>query len=295
MSYLSFLHFLSDNLRMVEQMKKYDAISHGKPLPSCEVDFVLIGAGLPRTGTMSTYTALEKILPGKCHHMARVGTDKTDRNVTFWLKAVVGDVTDEEWRQFVKDERLSAGVDYPVSLFWRDLVRIYPNAKVLLNDRDPVRWYESVRNTILQVVGVSTGPLARFNPLLQLVMFVSGRGKVLVVPKTLCYAETALGSAFPRGMFGAVEDGQEEAVKFFNAWKAQVIREVPADRLLVWQVKEGWGPLCSFLGLPVPEEPFPNVNDTPSMLQRIGIIKKLVLGTWAVTAVGLASAVYCLL
>ena len=74
------LNFLSDNLRMVEQMKKYDAISHGKPLPSCEVDFVLIGAGLPRTGTMSTFTALEQLLPGRCHHMARVANDQTDRS-----------------------------------------------------------------------------------------------------------------------------------------------------------------------------------------------------------------------
>ena len=73
-------------------------------------------------------------------------------------------------------------------------------------------------------------------------------------------------------------------IRFFNAWKAQVIREVPADRLLVWQVKEGWAPLCQveifiniryfspmlqFLGVPVPEEPFPNVNDTPTMLRRL--------------------------
>ena len=96
-------------------------------------------------------------------------------------------------------------------------------------------------------------------------------------------------------MFGAVEDGQEEAVRFFNAWKAQVMREVPADRLLVWQVKEGWGPLCNFLGLPVPEEPFPNVNDTPSMLKKINLLRRIVFGTWAVTTAGVASAIYCLL
>jgi hypothetical protein len=104
-------------------------------------------------------------------------------------------------------------------------------------------------------------------------------------------------------MFGAVEAGQEEAVRFFEAWKAQVVKEVPAERLLVWQVKQGWGPLCEvaiiihqpsainhlppaishqppaslvftqislqFLGVPVPEQPFPNMNDTPSMLKRI--------------------------
>ena len=95
---------------------------------------------------MSTYCALEMILPGKCHHMARcnishfrfillkyisrVGTDETSRNISFWPKAVAGDVSEVEWRQFIKTERLSAGVDYPISLFWKDLVKIYPNAKV---------------------------------------------------------------------------------------------------------------------------------------------------------------------
>ena len=136
-------------INMGEETKEFDAHAKGKALPSSEVEFVLIGAGLPRTGTMSTFTALEMILPGKCHHMARLMSDKTDRNTTFWLRAVRGEVTDGDWRQFVKDERLSAGVDYPISLFWKDLLRIYPNAKVLLNDRDPVRWYKSVKNTIL--------------------------------------------------------------------------------------------------------------------------------------------------
>ena len=98
---------------MSEEANEFDALAKGKELPSSEVEFVLIGAGLPRTGTMSTYAALEMILPGKCHHMARVMSDKTDRNTTFWLRAVRGEVTDADWRQFVKDERLSAGVDYP--------------------------------------------------------------------------------------------------------------------------------------------------------------------------------------
>ena len=74
-----------------------------------------------------------------------------------------------------------------------------------------------------------------------------------------------------------------------------MISAAPADRLLAWQVKESWGPLCTCLGLPVPKEHLPNVNDNPSVLKRIGIIKKVVLGTWAVTTVGLASAVYCFL
>ena len=192
---------------MVEEIQKFDTLMTGKALPSSQVDFVLIGAGLPRMGTMSTYAALEMILPGKCHHMARVMSDKTDRNTTFWLRAVRGEVTDGDWRQFVKDERLSAGVDYPSSLFWKDLVRIYPNAKVLRNDRDPVRWYESVNNTILQIGKLSSSPLMMLNPIMQLMLLLSGKRQVSKVPKETGFAETALGRDFPRGMYGAVEDG----------------------------------------------------------------------------------------
>ena len=111
-----------------------------------DVEFVLIGAGkvffhsdqntvdilgLPRTGTLSTWTALEQLLPGKCHHMLRAFMGPNDDQ--FWSRASRGELTDTDWKEFIRTERLSAEVDYPMSLYWRDLVRLYPNAKVLHN------------------------------------------------------------------------------------------------------------------------------------------------------------------
>ena len=215
------------------------------------------------------------------------------RNTSFWLRAVRGDLTDTDWRQFVRSERLSAGVDFPTALFWRDLVRLYPTAKVLLTDRDPVKWYQSVKTTILEITRISCGPLSRFNPAMLLVKLFMGKSGVMEVAQVVSEAETALGPDFPRGMFGAVEDGEEEAVRFFTAWKAQVVKEVPASRLLVWQVREGWGPLCHFLGLEVPEEPFPSLNDTASMLGKVGLVRRVVLASWAVTAACMAAGIYC--
>ena len=203
-----------------------------------------------------------------------------------------GGLTDTVWRQFVREEKLSAGVDYPTALFWKDLVRLYPNAKVLLTDRDPVKWYQSVKTTILEITRISCGPLSRFNPAMLLVKLFMGKSGVMEVARVVSEAETALGPDFPRGMFGAVEDGEEEAVRFFTAWKAQVVKEVPASRLLVWQVKEGWGPLCHFLGLPEPEENFPNVNDTTEMLGRIVMMRRILLGTWAINAIGAGLVLY---
>merc|ERR1719348_1929407 len=84
-----------------------------------EVDYVLIGAGLPRTGTASTCTAREILLPGKCHHMQRAHSGKGD--AILWPKAKSGEARETDWREFIKSEGLSASVDYPMSLYWRDL------------------------------------------------------------------------------------------------------------------------------------------------------------------------------
>ena len=80
-------------------------------------------------------------------------------------------------------------------------------------------------------------------------------GKSIPPAITTVNGPTYLGPKYPDGMFGAIDAGEETAVRFFNDWKAQVIREVPAERLLVFEVKEGWAPLCKFLGVPQPEEP----------------------------------------
>ena len=87
-----------------------------------DVDIILIGAGLPRTGTKSTHAALSQLLPGKCHHMSSVVTCTTDNNAQFWLAALDGMVGDQDWRTFIKAEGLSATVDYPSAYFWRKLM-----------------------------------------------------------------------------------------------------------------------------------------------------------------------------
>ena len=109
-----------------------------------------------------------------------------------------------------------------------------------------------------------------------------------------CRAETCLGARYPGGMFGAVDAGQETAVGFFNEWNAEVIREVPADKLLVFEVKQGWSPLCQFLGVPEPEVPFPNVNDTKEQEENLAKMKKLCLVIWSLVAASVGTAVYFL-
>ena len=128
-------------------MTKQESYKLTKPV-SGEVEYVLIGAGLPRTGTLSTFNALEQVLPGRCHHMARAHSGFPDQE--FWTRASLGQLSDQDWREFIRESQLSASVDYPMSLFWKDLARLYPKAKVVLTVRDPVKWYNSVGNTIRQ-------------------------------------------------------------------------------------------------------------------------------------------------
>merc|ERR1711915_1127770 len=94
------------------------------------------------------------------------------------------------------------------------------------------------------------------------------------------------------GMFGAVEAGEAAAVEYYNDWKAEVLSQVPKERLLVWHAKEGWKPLYNFLGVPVPDVPFPNVNDTPSVLANLRKIKRIRNILWAIIIGGFAASVY---
>jgi len=251
-----------------------------------EVEFVLIGAGLPRTGTTSCFTALEQLLPGKCHHMARAFTGR--RDAVFWPQAARGEVFEEEWKEFIKAEGLSAAVDYPMSLYWKDLMKIYPNAKVLLTVRDPVKWYLSVRNTIRQMAGFMMESLGALP--MRLIGKMLGRpvGPALFT----CDSTTYLGAKYPHGMFGAVDAGQETAIRFFNDWTAEVIKEVPADRLLVFEVKQGWAPLCKFLDVPEPKEPFPNTNDTKEQQERLSKLRKICLLLWSLAAASVGTVAY---
>merc|ERR1719348_2024340 len=89
--------------------------------------------------------------------MARVASDNTSRNKDHWKKAIEGDVSEKDWKEFIRLEGMSAGVDFPISIFYKELMEIYPNAKVLFTDRDPEKWYESVKNSIMKMAPFFSG------------------------------------------------------------------------------------------------------------------------------------------
>ena len=98
-------------------------------------------------------------------------------------------------------------------------------------------------------------------------------------------------------LFDLIESGEEECVKFYKQWVEEVRATVPKERLLVFSVKEGWGPLCQFLGLPQPQEPFPHLNDAATINRefskiRVGSRIWLLLVPSVLMAVAAGSFVY---
>ena len=199
----------------------------------------VIGAGFGRTGTLSLKAALEQIGFGPCAHMMPLIEDQAQARK--WLDAaheVPGalDAATDGYR---------STVDWPGAYFWRELVERHPAAKVVLTVRDPEAWYDSTCRTIY--------PAAM---------------KALDLPEMPPFAEMAHAVVWD-GTFKARFADRDFAISVFERHNDEVRRVVPAGRLLEFEVKQGWAPLCDFLGVPVPDTEFPRLNDTATFQARL--------------------------
>ncbi|MFC6081777.1 sulfotransferase family protein [Sphaerisporangium aureirubrum] len=204
----------------------------------------VIGAGFGRTGTFSLKAALERLGFAPCYHMKEVLDHPA--MIYQWLDIAEGRSTDFD----AVFDGYAATVDWPAAAYWRELIEYYPDAKVLLTVRDPERWYESMRATILS--RAHHGPGLR-NRLFTTLLRLRGSDMYAFIRMTRV--------AVSEKVFGGSATDRETLIKAFHAHVREVRETVPADRLLVYEVKQGWEPLCAFLGVPVPDEPFPWLND----------------------------------
>jgi Sulfotransferase domain len=210
----------------------------------------LIGAGLPRTGTLTQKVALEQLGLAPCYHWVNVIADLDQ--VELWDRALDGEAI---WDRVFDGQQ--ATVDWPGGYFYRELIDAYPDAKVLLSVRDPQSWEPSFRETIWTM---SYG---------QTLMPLLARARAEIDPQWKRYLELVDRMFWgPQGTFAAGNEPQQLIDQMLEH-NAEVQRVVPADRLLVWEVTDGWEPLCEFLGLDVPDEPLPHANDRDTFLQRV--------------------------
>jgi hypothetical protein len=214
------------------------AVPMGAPAPTLRV----IGAGLGRTGTLSMRHALVRLGFGPCDHMHE-NFDHPER-FALWDEALRRKCAGEpiDWRPLLAG--FQAIVDWPGAYFWRELTAAHPRAKGVLTVRDPERWYASIQATIfpfLDLLDADGGPR---------------------MPGNVIRTHT----------FGDRFGDRVHCQAVFAAHNRAVREAIAPERLLVFDVKQGWEPLCAFLEVPVPEgEPFPHVNDTAEFKADAGM------------------------
>lgn len=202
-----------------------------------EDGLVVVGAGFGRTGTMSMKAALERLGFGPCHHMVEAFARPDDFDQ--WAAAVRG----EPWDAARALDGYRATLDFPSCVVWRELWEANPGSKVLLTTRSSESWWTSFDATI--------GPEMRG-----------------FTPEPGMEGVRRLFDALDEVVFGGRSDQRDAAVAAFEAHNRSVVETVPPDQLLVHSVGDGWGPLCEFLGVEVPDEPFPSSNSTAEFHAR---------------------------
>ena len=226
----------------------------------------LIGAGFMRTGTLSTQAALQT-LGYPCYHMKEVPQAKG--HLDSWL-GLVADHAPMYWKTLFQN--YEATVDMPACIYYEQLMQEFPDAKVLLNVRDPDKWYDSF--AALKGTMVQLRPISRFIPKLG---------------KFVRFGDALLGSVF------SGDASKENCIRVFNAHNEVVQQTVPKGRLLVFRVQYGWEPLCEFLGCEVPNEPFPHLNEGTATIKELA--RRVLIGPWArrvaFAAAGVGAAILC--
>lgn len=217
----------------------------------------VIGVGMHRTGSMSVKAALERLGFGPCYHGMEALRRSTDGE--HWLAAYEtgGDV---DWSQIFKGYR--ATLDWPTIYFWEDLATAYPDARILLTERDPELWWSS-HVSLFQLT-------AKFDQEL------TDEQRQWAQESGFARMFAALSTIVPATFDGRVFD-KAHCLRVFEKHYERVRRTVPAERLLTYRVQEGWEPLCRFLGVDVPDEPFPHVNVGDNLLHNIQTAMRLAM------------------
>ncbi|KAI1810195.1 P-loop containing nucleoside triphosphate hydrolase protein [Poronia punctata] len=246
----------------------------------------VIGAGLPRTGTTSFSQALSTLLGGPVYHCGTQMTKGESYNLKTWTKILRHTPT-----RTTEDEKLIMGeldrlldgyvavTDTPACVFVPELMKLYPEAKVICTVRDPDAWAESYDKTagharvwFLSLVLMFNNPMRHWNAWMAAMR--AGRwGELFQSSRTGC------------------------SVKGTRVWEKHVAflkEHVPPEKLIFFDVRDGWGPLCNALGCDVPKGiDFPRTNDTKAMEDiarseiRTGLVRwSVLLATIAVTYCG---------
>ena len=190
-------------------------------------------------------------------------------------------VSSDDWREFLSGRGYTAGVGEPLALFYKEVGAAYPDAKFLLNTRDPHSWYRSMRMAIIKPRSYLEKP-----PISWIFSLFSIEQNKQRFHRVRALSAEKLG--LNHSSWSAVYAGEEAAVSFFTSWQDLMIRTIPPEKLLIYNVKEGWEPLAKFLDMEVPDEPFPQINDGAT-------INLIVVGGYYICVIVIPILLLCLL
>lgn len=199
----------------------------------------VIGAGVGRTGTYSMKLAINRLGLGPCHHMEAVLHD-IPTHVPLWNDVLSGR---PDWRAVYQG--FASAVDWPTACFFRELLQVYPTAKFVLTTRDPEKWADSFAATIYKLIAEREQAPPDKKTWLEMADAVIAR------------------TGFPAGLDHA------QLARAYVAHNEAVKATIPPPQLLVYEVKDGWEPLCRFLGVDAPDEPFPRTNHRAEFWDRV--------------------------
>ncbi|PNP38860.1 hypothetical protein TGAMA5MH_09084 [Trichoderma gamsii] len=208
--------------------------------------------GLGRTGTASMRAAMKQLGYVDTYHMMNTSIENPP-DALMWMDALCAKYdkkgkpfTREDWDQLLGNSQ--AVCDWPAIAFAKELIEAYPEAKVVLTNRDVDSWHASTMKTVYwRVTDGELRWLSHFD-----------WAASMYYPMLKKFFDTFFEGDFPNR-------GKDVFRKHYQ----EVRSLVPKDRLLEYKVTDGWGPLCDFLGEPVPKEcRFPNVNDNSDFVTR---------------------------
>ncbi|KAL7783771.1 P-loop containing nucleoside triphosphate hydrolase protein [Trichoderma afarasin] len=208
--------------------------------------------GLGRTGTASMRAAMKQLGYVDTYHMMNTSIENPP-DALMWMDALCAKYdkqgkpfTREDWDQLLGTSQ--AVCDWPAIAFAKELIEAYPEAKVVLTNRDVDSWHASTMKTVYwRVTDQELRWLSNFD-----------WAASMYYPMLKKFFDTFFEGDFPNR-------GKDVFRKHYE----EVRSLVPKDRLLEYRVTDGWGPLCEFLGEPIPKEcSFPNVNDNSDFVTR---------------------------
>lgn len=203
----------------------------------------VIGAGWGRTGTSSLKKALD-ILGFKCYHgNMSLKQEVKSEHINFFLNAIKlkeeGKINEVDFVNFFKD--YDAGVDMTVAYFYKDLMKVFPESKLILTNRDFDSWYASFYRTLYK------------------------NDQKIQQQQGQCLENDLFNKMYMETTFESKFEIKEFMRKKYNDHISDVVNTVPTDNLLLFDLDNGWKPLCQFLNKDLPNETFPDENDYQQM------------------------------